>query len=237
MSNIFSGLPPNYKVERLIVPAPNYMRKLEDIISGSSNAALRSYLVWKATQVFYPYIDSPVVKPYATFVHQLEGLAPDSWTERWHICTGHVDKSLAWMLGRFFVERGFSEAAKDFGGQVVSDIKNQFIATLKRSTWMDAETAEKAMEKVRNITPYIGYPTQSPDITNPDALRSFYKTLRISPGTYFQNALSMAMFSVKDRWSMMGKPVDHGRWPTSVTIVNASYYSAGNNIKIPAGVM
>jgi endothelin-converting enzyme len=237
MSDILSGLSPNYKVKRLIVLSPKYMRKLESILGSTSHAVLRSYLIWKATQSFYLYIDSPIVKPYAAFVRELDGFAPDSPPERWRICTGHVDRGLGWMLDRFFVERAFSEAAKDFGGHLVSDIKNQFIAKLQRSKWMDTETAGKAIEKVRNISPYIGYPTQSPDITNPDALKSFYKTVSISSATHFKNALSMAMFAVKDNWSMLGAPVNHGRWPTSVTIVDASYHPAGNNIMIPAGIM
>ncbi|KAK5661109.1 hypothetical protein OQA88_10999 [Cercophora sp. LCS_1] len=237
MPNVLSGLSPNYKVERLIVQSPIYMRKLEGILGGTSNAVLRSYLIWKVTQAFYPYIDSPIIKPYAAFVRQLDGYPPDSSTDRWRICTDHVDKGLGWMLDRFFVERAFPEAAKDFGGQVVFDIKNQLIAKLERSIWMDAETAGKAREKVRNISPHIGYPTQSPDITNPDALKSFYKTLSVRSTTHFQNALSIARFAVKDKWSTMGKPVDHGRWPTSVTIVDASYHPAGNSIMIPAGIM
>ncbi|KAK1752600.1 hypothetical protein QBC47DRAFT_463152 [Echria macrotheca] len=239
--SILSGLSPSYKVDRLIVSAPTYMRKLEEILNKANSSVLRSYLVWKATQGLYSYVDSPILEPYEAFLRELHGVAPNSRTERWRVCTGHVDRGLGWIASRFFVQRAFSDAARELGAQVVSDIKNQFIEKLKRSAWMDAETAAKAIEKMGHLSAYIGYPSrgQSPvDITDPDALRSFYEALPIRSDGHFSNALSMAAFATQEKWRMLGSPVDHSRWPgTSVTIVDASYNPTGNNIAIPAGIM
>jgi endothelin-converting enzyme len=85
---------------------------------------------------------------------------PDSAPERWRTCVGHVDDGLGWILSRFFVEKAFSEKAKNFGDQIVSDIKDMFIEKLKKTTWMDKSVVELAIEKVHKIVQKIGYPTK-----------------------------------------------------------------------------
>jgi endothelin-converting enzyme len=85
---------------------------------------------------------------------------PDSKPERWRVCVEHVDEGLGWILSRFFVEKAFSEKAKIFGDQIVSDIKELFIEKLKKTSWMDESVVELAIEKVHKIVQKIGYPTK-----------------------------------------------------------------------------
>jgi endothelin-converting enzyme len=217
LANIVSGLSSDFKVDRLIVAAPQYLKDLQAIIeefeaSDDGRAVLQSYFVWKAVQSLYSYIDSPVVQPYKGFVNELAGKDPNTKPERWRTCVNHVDGSVGWILSRFFVEKAFSAAAKDFGDLIVSDIKREFIKKLKATEWMDDETTDKAIEKVHKIVQKIGYPTQSPDIMNPESLASYYKKLSVSPSTFFDNALSARAFEVDEEWSALGKPVDRNTW-------------------------
>jgi endothelin-converting enzyme len=80
--------------------------------------------------------------------------------ERWMTCVEHVDTGLGWILSRFFVEKAFSEKAKNLGDQIVSDIKVEFIKKLNKTTWMDKSVIELAIEKVHQIVQKIGYPTK-----------------------------------------------------------------------------
>jgi endothelin-converting enzyme len=85
---------------------------------------------------------------------------PDSTPERWRICVNHVDDGLGWILSRFFVEKAFSAKAKDFGDQIVSDIKDKFAEKLQVTEWMDKSVIKLAIEKVHKIVQKIGYPTK-----------------------------------------------------------------------------
>lgn len=78
--------------------------------------------------------------------------------ERWRTCVNHVDSGVGWLLSRFFVEKAFSAKAKEFGDQIVSDIKEQFVEKLKITDWMEKEVIELAIRKVHNIVQKIGYP-------------------------------------------------------------------------------
>jgi endothelin-converting enzyme len=63
-------------------------------------------------------------------------------------------------LSRFFVEKAFSAKARDFGNQIIYDIKDSFIETLKVTKWMDKSVIKLAIDKVHQIVQKIGYPTK-----------------------------------------------------------------------------
>ena len=71
-----------------------------------------------------------------------------------------MDSGLGWILSRFFVEKAFSEKAKILGDRIVSDIKDMFVETLKKTTWMNKSVVELAIDKVHKIVQKIGYPTR-----------------------------------------------------------------------------
>ncbi|KAK3318734.1 hypothetical protein B0H66DRAFT_248726 [Apodospora peruviana] len=237
LSYIISSLARGEDVKRLIVAAPKYMKDLQKILGDTDDAVLQSYFIWKAVQAFRFHVESPILKPYKRFVNELAGKDPESEPERWRTCVGHVDDGLGWILSRFFVEKAFSADAKVFGDQIVSDIKTEFIKKLKATDWMDDETTGKAIDKVHNIVQKIGYPTESPNIMDPDSLASFYETVNVSSKAYFDNAVSMSAFEVGYEWSALGKPVDRNQWGMTVPTVNAYYNPPGNEIVFPAGIM
>ena len=49
------------------------------------------------------------------------------------------------------MEKAFSSKAKEFGDQIVTDIKDMFTEKLKTVDWMDKGTTKLAIEKVHKI--------------------------------------------------------------------------------------
>lgn len=60
-----------------------------------------------------------------------------------------------WILSKFFVEKAFSEEAKVFGDQIVSDIKAQFIKKLREAEWMSEEVRDLGIEKGVSYSPKL----------------------------------------------------------------------------------
>ncbi|KAF2840791.1 endothelin-converting enzyme [Patellaria atrata CBS 101060] len=238
LSKLIDSLEPcGFETDRIIVMAPQYLKDLNDILSNTTDDVLHAYFFWKAIQKFSSYVEADALTPYKRFVNELQGKDPDSTPERWRTCVGHVDNGLGWILSRFFVEKAFSAKAKEFGDQIVSDIKAQFIETLKRTEWMEDEVVELAISKVHNIVQKIGYPTKSPDIMDPKTLHAYYERVNISASSYFSNAVALSKFDIRREWSALGKPVDRNEWGMTVPTVNAYYNPPGNEIVFPAGIM
>ncbi len=237
-SYIFSNLAPSdYKPDRLIINTPAYLESLSNTLLETSKETLQAYLVWKAVQTHATRIEHDAVKPLIRFDNEIQGKDPDASEERWRKCVKEVDHDLGWILSRFFVGKAFSKQARDFGDRIVYDIKHQFAQKLNATKWMTEDVRELAIEKVKNIVQKIGYPTKSPNILDPAALREFYKAVNISKSEFFENALSAATFYTKHEFAALGKPTDRDEWGMTVPTVNAYYNPAGNEIVFPAGIM
>jgi endothelin-converting enzyme len=65
--------PEHVGIDRVIVMAPDYQKKLSSIISDTDSEVMENYFLWKAVQSFSEYVDADAVKPYKRFVNELAG--------------------------------------------------------------------------------------------------------------------------------------------------------------------
>jgi endothelin-converting enzyme len=159
ISKIINGLlPKGTTADHVINMTPKYLKKLAGILEETDRQTLRGYFYWKTIQAYGPYIEADVLKPLKKWNNYLAGKDADAEEERWRTCVSHVDDGLGWILSRFFVEKAFSENAKQFGDRIVSDIKTEFIEKLKKTEWMEKEVQDLGIDKVHNIVQKIGYP-------------------------------------------------------------------------------
>jgi endothelin-converting enzyme len=152
--------PKDAKVDRVINMSPSYMNKTASTLAETDNKIVQNYMVWKVVQALYSYVEADALTPYKRFGNELQGKDPDSEPERWRTCVRHVDDGLGWILSRFFVEKAFSAKAKEFGDQMVTDIKTEFAKKLRATKWMEKKVIDLAIDKVHNIIQKIGYPTK-----------------------------------------------------------------------------
>lgn len=235
---IIAGLAPSgYSTDRIIVGSPSYLKGLSKILKATSAEVIQAYFVWKTVQRYASRVEDEALKPLLRFNNQLLGKAPDAVEERWRTCVNLVDDGLGWILSKFFIEKAFSEEAKNFGDQIVSDIKTQFIDKLKVAEWMSKDVRDLGIAKVHNIVQKIGYPTKSPDVRDSSALEEYYRIVNISNTAFFENGISIAKFETSRQWSALGKPTNRDEWGMTAPTVNAYYNPAGNEIVFPAGIM
>lgn len=229
-------MPSNFTADSMLLAFPEFLASVSKIVTESSKSTIQAYLVWNVIAGYYNYVDGPEVQPITRFFNVLAGKEADSKSERWKTCSSVVDRQVGWLLSRFFVEAAFSEDAKKFGDQIIVDIKHQFISTINGLSWMDDSVKELAVRKVNLIDQKIGYPTKSPDIMNPEALRDYYRGLEITT-SFFNNTVSSRLFGENRTWEALGKPVDHGEWGMTAPTINAYYNPVGAEIVFPAGIM
>ncbi|KAI1107291.1 endothelin-converting enzyme 1 [Jackrogersella minutella] len=229
-------VPENYRADTLLLAFPEFLANVSAIVSSTSKSTVQSYLIWQLVNAYSDYVEGPEVQPITQFSNVLSGKDPNTKSERWKTCVSYVDSTLGWILSRFYIEAAFSDDAKKYGDQIIMDIKHQFISKLGGLSWMDDSVKKLAVNKVNNIDQKIGFPTTSPNITNPDALQAYYSGLSISD-SFFNNSLSSNTWEISRSWSALGKPVDHGEWGMQADIVNAYYNPVGNEIVFPAGIM
>ncbi|KAJ2990571.1 hypothetical protein NUW58_g2883 [Xylaria curta] len=237
LDKVVRGLSPaGYTPDTMLLAFPEFLGNVSQVVSETPKSTIQTFLIWNLISSYSSYVEAPEVQPIKRFNNILSGRDPETKSERWKTCLNYVDGTIGWILSRFYIEAAFSEAAKKYGDQIILDIKQQFTTRLGDLDWMDDSVKKLATNKVHNIDQKIGYPTKSPDILNPDALRDYYKGIVIT-SSFFNNTLSSSRFSANRTWSALGKPVDRGEWGMQADIVNAYYNPAGNEIVFPAGIM
>lgn len=235
---LFRDLAPSeYKGKYVIVSSPSYLQNMSKILESTPKQVVQTYLVWKTIQTYSSRVEDPIIEPLRRFFNQLEGKEPDAKEERWRTCIRSCDNTLGWTLSKFYVDEAFSPEAKQFGDQMIDDIKDSFIDLLRDAHWMEQSVRDIAEKKVAAIDKKIGYPVSNPDILNAKALQKYYSLLEISDDHHFQNGLHAAQFEVSLDWAKLGKPTRHDEWGMSAPTVNAYYNPAGNEIVFPAGIM
>lgn len=232
---IIKRFSPNYIPSRLIVSSPEYIEKVNAIIQDTPRDVVQAYFIWKLVYALSSKVDQGSVTPIVELKDMLQGTKAQP--ERWRTCVRTMDQDLGWILGRFFIEKAFSEEAKAFGERIIRDIKNQFSETLGKLDWFDSEAAKLAIRKVHNIVQKIGYPDKSPNITSPASLHEYYAGVTISADTFFENSLSVTKTFNRKAWEKLSEPTDRAEWDMTPPTVNAYYNPPGNEIVFPAGIM
>ena len=133
--------------KKLIVQSPRYFQDLSGILYETKPETLQAFFVWKIVQSYAYKIEDDAVIPLKRFNNALQGKDPDATEERWRTCVKVAHDGLGWILSKFFVEKAFSESAKNFGDNVISDIRIQFIEKLKRANWMSQGVRELGIQK------------------------------------------------------------------------------------------
>ncbi|PGH03741.1 endothelin-converting enzyme [Blastomyces parvus] len=233
---ISAKAPEQYEAKEIGVYRADTVKALSKLLADTSTPVLESFLKWKVIQTYVNDIEDPIISLYHRFERVIAGQDPDSFTERWEKCIPAVDNDLGWILSKVFIEKAFSEDSKKFGDQIILDIKEVFVETLKNTMWLSEEVRKVALKKVENIIQKIGYSTESPDVRSSEDLKEWYSGLTIT-SAFFENRVNAKKFLSDRGWAKLGKPTDRAEWAMTMTTVNAYYNPPGNEIVFPAGIM
>ncbi|GKT41329.1 neprilysin-1 [Colletotrichum spaethianum] len=237
--------PPGYIPEELNF-APGYFGNLSALLANTTADTLKGYFVWKAAITLSTYVEAEAMHKLTDVKAILSGLDPDIIGQgaRWQQCIARIEggvgwietsNGLGWILGRFFIDRAYSEAARELTTTLMNTIQREFITRLADKTWLSDEVRKVAEEKVRAMALKIGYPDASPKTVDPQGMAAYYRDLEIGE-SFFNNTISSAAWYTAKLWSSLNKPSDKAMWGESPTVVNAYYSPQLNDITILAGI-
>jgi len=168
VSKFLDGVKPAAYQPKMILNSDTlFYANLSTILKGTSRKTVHGYMQSRIIGTWGGRLHKDYRWPAKVFANSQAGRDAFSESERWRTCLSEVDSGLGWLLSAAFVERAFSQDAKALGDRIVSDIKAEFSARLKKLAWMTPATQALAAKKVTNIIQKIGYPTASPNIVDP----------------------------------------------------------------------
>ncbi len=215
------------KEDSVVVAQPEFFRGLAVQLSKASLDTWKSYLMFHLLDNTAVFLDKDIA--HANYVFRDKTLNGQNVPlERWNQVSRVIDGLMGDPLGYTYVKKYFPPAAKARMDTLVTNVEAAFEERIKKLDWMSDTTKQKAITKLHAIVRKIAYPDKWRD----------YATVKIDPGTYFQNALACKGYLYQDMINYLnGKKADRSRWGMTPPTVNAEYDPSLNTIEFPAGIL
>lgn len=214
------------KTPDLIVGQPVYLRGLSSLLQSAPLDAWKAYALVRLLDDYAPYLGRDFTS--ARFVFRgmtLQGLTVQKPRRERGVAL--VDVSLGEALGRRYVEKHYSPAARARIETMVANLLEACRQGITGSDWMSAPTRAEALAKLATFRAKIGQPKRWID----------YSTLKIERDDLVGNVLRARAFDFELGLARLGRPVDRGEWSTTPQTVNAYYSASMNEIVFPAAIL
>lgn len=213
-------------VNEVIVSQPNFITAVNHYLDSIPLGNWKIYFKWRLLDSYASELSSDFVNQnfdfYAKTLSGTKEMKP-----RWKRALSKVNGNIGQLLGKAFVEKHFSEKAKEDVSQMVENLRSVYKERILALEWMSEETKNKAIEKLEAFNKKIGYPDEWRD----------FSTLEVVPDNQVQNIINARKFNFEYMINKLGKSVDKDEWFMSPQTVNAYYSSSKNEIVFPAGIL
>ncbi len=211
------------------VGTPRFFAFLNDKFGEGTKVidSWKIYLKWKIIDASADYLSSDFSNEDFDFGSRyMAGIKERQ--PRWRYALGFVNGTMAEALGKLYVDKAFSPAAKEKVNSMVKNILDALKESITELDWMSPATKEQAYRKLSTFKVKMGYPDKWKDFSNLEISRN---------NSLLENMLNGRRFNYKRNFDKIGKPVDREEWGMFPHLVNASYNSSKNDITFPAGIL
>ncbi len=210
----------------LILLQPPFFKHFADVVGQTPLDTLKAWLRARFITASAPYLSRAFNDArFAFFGRRLSG--QEEPITRWKRGVSLVNGSLGDSVGRLYVERHFSPAARTSVERIVAQVRAAFGEAIAASDWLAAPTKKTALAKLARLTTRVGYP---------DAWRD-YTRLAIKPDDLFGNVQRTQQFISASRNERLARAAQTGQWLMNPQSVNAYYSPASHEIVLPAGIL
>ncbi len=214
------------KQKGIIINQPSFIEGFGKVFDETSLAIWQQYLTFNTLSSFSSYLTTELDNEnFNFFSKQLNGRQEQR--PQWKRGVSVVNSNLGEVIGKVYVARHFTPAAKSRMSELVENLRNAYGSSINDLTWMSEDTKKSAHEKLAAFTPKIGYPDQWKD----------YSALTIKADDLVGNLIRARKESSKKEIAKLGGPIQKWEWHMTPQTVNAYYNPPANEIVFPAAIL
>ncbi|TAM12541.1 MAG: M13 family peptidase [Nevskiaceae bacterium] len=217
------GVPPQ---DFIVVAEPDYLTGFAAALDKAPLATLKAYFTWHVISDYANNLSAAFEDSHFAFYGTVLQGTPEQ-LPRWQRALRAVDSGIGFALGKMYVAKYFPPAYKARMDTLVENLRAAFKVSIENSTWMDATTQARALDKLAKFEPKIGYPAKWRD----------YSKLDIAADDLVGNVMRANRFEFRRNLAHLGHPVDRSEWYMTPQTVNAYYSPATNQIVFPAAIL
>ncbi len=210
----------------LIAGEPSYFEAFAQLWEQTDIADWQAYLRWRVVNSRAPYLTEEISRANFDFYGTVLSGATQQ-RERWKRGVGFVEAVAGELVGKEYVKVHFPPSHKEHMDRLVANLIEAYRVSINELDWMTPATKQRALDKLAQFTPKIGYPEKWRDFSG----------LEVSPEDLIGNMKASSAFDEDWDWSKIGKPVDRSEWLMTPQTVNAYYLPLANEIAFPAAIL
>ncbi len=211
--------------DSLLCSNPPFFKTINALLTAVPVDVWKAYLQWAVIKNNAGYLSSDFVNRQFQFSQVLTG--QKQITPRWQRMSSMVDNNLGELLGQLYVEKYFTDAAKQRMLALVKNVQQTLGDRINRLDWMSDSTKKQAIIKLDAIVNKIGFPDKW----------ETYTGVVVNRNDLIGSLHSVNEWGYNDNVSKMGKPVDKTKWGMTPPTINAYYNPSNNEIAFPAGIL
>jgi putative endopeptidase len=212
--------------DEVVVRQPSFVAEAAKLWAERPLEQWQAWLAIRTASAFADYLNEAVVEEDFDFYGRTLSGTPQL-RERWKRGVSVVEGAVGEAVGRLYVERHFPASAKERMVTLVANLVEAYQQSISELDWMSPATRERALEKLAQFTPKIGYPDEWKD----------YSTLEIRADDLLGNVRRAGDWSTDFEFAKIGRPVDRNEWFMTPQTVNAYYHPRMNEIVFPAAIL
>jgi putative endopeptidase len=205
---------------------PSFFVDVAPLLSEDRLGQWRSWARFHVISGTSPYLSIRFVdERFGFYERTLQGTP--QLRERWKRGVALAERALGEAIGKTYVERRFTPAAKERMDVLVANLIEAYRQSIEDLTWMTPATTAEALIKLAAFRPKIGYPATWRD----------YSALTIVPGDLVGNVQRASAFELDYALSKLDGPMNPDEWQMYPQTVNAYYHPLRNEIVFPAAIL
>ena len=217
---------PESAFEQVVVSQPSYLTAAAEALRDVELEQWKEWLSWQVIHSAAPLLSSAFVNENFAFYGRTLTGAPEL-RERWKRGLGVVESALGEAVGQLYVAEHFPPTAKARMVDLVANLVEAYRQRIDALDWMSPETRQRALEKLGQFTPKIGYPDKWRD----------YSGLEVRRDDLAGNVRRSVAVETARELAKLGNPVDRTEWFMTPQMVNAYYNPGMNEIVFPAAIL
>lgn len=213
--------------EHIVIGQPEFVKAINGYIKELTIEEWKAYLYFRVLNHYAGYLDEKFVQEKFNFYQgvisgksQMKPINERAIDEITRMPIGEA-------LGKLFVEKYFSEKAKQRVDGMVDNLLLTFDERIRNLSWMSDSTKKEALNKLNSIGRKLGFPSKWEDFSD----------LQLNKDTYLANVKRCYEREIQKGLKELYKPIDKQKWGMPAHMVNAYYNPQLNEIAFPAGIM
>ncbi|MCG8656298.1 M13-type metalloendopeptidase [Yimella sp. NH-Cas1] len=219
------GAPPGAFAD-VVVGEPSYLSGLSTALVDHDLDDWKAWLSWMVISDQAAYLHQDIVDESFAFNGRVLSGTP-KLKERWKRGVAVVESCIGEVVGQLYVDEHFPPRAKERMEELVANLIEAYRRDFESLEWMSPATRERALGKLAQFTPKIGYPDKWRD----------YCALEIDADDLLGNLARSAEFELNRQLGRIGQSIDRTEWLMTPQTVNAYYHPMMNEIVFPAAIL